>query len=202
MLGLTINNYELIYLPWNIFLLLIPFFICYLMWKIYLLPTFTTQKFFLFFLFFLWLLFVPNTAYVILDSRHMINECFLTDKHLCPQNSWHILFFFLYGLIGWLGLVYAIRQMKFFLNKIFSQRMNLFPLVLMPILSFGVLLGLIGRLNSWDVFFNHQELFSFLQNFAISQIFIKNFFIFTFLLYVFYYLGDFVLQPFNFLKQK
>ncbi|RLC35998.1 hypothetical protein DRH27_05940, partial [Candidatus Falkowbacteria bacterium] len=108
MLDIAINNYEVIFIAWNLFLLIIPFFLCRLLFILYNANKFKSlpHKIFGLAIAFLWLLFIPNTIYVIADMRHIIGFCPVNEKNICIENAWMIMFFFIYASIGWVAFVY------------------------------------------------------------------------------------------------
>jgi uncharacterized membrane protein len=148
---MEINGYPLFYIFWNLFLGLIPFFLASQMfrlsrrrnlWSILGLAG----------LFVLWLAFMPNAPYIITDMRHINGFCPNTISDICVSNAWLIFFYFIYALFGWVLYYYALEQMIVFVDKYLNKVLaKLLPLILSPIIAVGLLLGLIDRLNSWDL---------------------------------------------------
>jgi uncharacterized membrane protein len=197
---LTINGYAIIYIPWNFILGILPFFLCYLVFK----KTWLTgymEVFYRFFWFFIWLLFIPNTAYIITDVRHINGFCSTNYHNICPENAWMIVFFFVYGLIGWILYYYTLEQMLYYLRTKFSEKISfIFTLLIIPTISLGILLGLINRLNSWDIFKRFETviesaLFYFTKIEAIALLIA-----YSLSLYGLYYLGKFILKPIESVK--
>lgn len=191
-----INNYEIIGIAWNIFLLLVPYYICRHLknnwdknnFKLY------KDKFLAGFYGLAWLLFIPNTAYVIADLRHVVNPCMLENYyHVCPEKSWIIFFFFAYSAIGWISMVYLIRQMKKLIINIFNKQIgNFYIWLIFPLLSLGLLLGLVQRWNSWEFFIRPCSIFRDALVYIIDGTYLFNWLLITAILYILYFLGDYL----------
>lgn len=194
---LTVNGYGVAYILWNLLLLIIPFFICaglILYTQKTKLKTFKHKSIALLLAAF-WLLFIPNTAYVIADVRHISGFCGLSDEAYrnCTQNSWMILFFYIYASIGWVAMVLLINQMKDYIKSLWGkQAARWFQFVIIPVITVGVLLGLINRWNSWDVFIFPTAIFSDAWRYLSQEPFIKNFIIFSIWFYILYFAGDLI----------
>jgi uncharacterized membrane protein len=193
LLNVKVNEYEISTIVWNLFLTAVPFLICHFLFYLKKRNWFHSPfRIFLGLLIgFLWFIFLPNTAYVITDIRHIMSYCPKNLTRVCIDNSWMIMFFFTYGLFGWITFVYAIRQMKDYLsglsNKIWKE---IYICLIIPATATGVMLGLIHRYNSWEIFSNPFGLFSdFTVYFSEYKYFI-NWLIFTLFLFILYFLGD------------
>lgn len=194
---LLIGNYPVFFIIWNLFLLLVPYFL-YL--ALSALESRTRLKSIFYklialFIAVLWLLFIPNTAYVMVDVRHISTFCNELVYKNCIDNVWQILFFFTYGLIGWLGYVYIIRKMKGLLSKIYSSSVgNIFNIIIIPLISLGVLLGLVERWNSWEVLNMPLNIIQDALHYFTNIYYFQNYLLFTLFLYILYYLGESVYQ--------
>ena len=198
MFDLVINNYEVVFILWNLFLLIIPFFLCWLLLKLYKKNKMSSflGKLGGFGLMLLGLHFIPTTIYVIADMRHIVGFCPANEKNICIDNAWMIMFFFTYASFGWIGFVYLINQMKNALKNIFPR----FPLLsfivfIMPIISLGMLLGLVNRRNSWEVFTSPLGVISDAARYITDFTYAKNWLLFTFFLYILYYAGNYIFKP-------
>ncbi len=183
---------------WNLFLLLIPFFLCRNLIKLWRKSKFSKcyQKLFVVCLYFIWLLFVPNSAYIITDIRHLLNFCPLNKYKICVENAWMIMFFFTYAVIGWVAFVYLVNQMKILVNEIWGKlAVKIYILSIMPIISLGVLLGLINRWNSWEVFIYPSKITKDALMYFTDPLYFKNWLIFTIFLYILYFMGDYLFLP-------
>ena len=109
------------------------------------------------------------------------------------------MFFFVYGCIGWISFVFLLNQMKGFIIK-FSGKKNgkkngrIFIWIIIPLISMGVLLGLINRWNSWDFFIHPILVFKSSIIYLINFIYFKNWAVFTIGLYVLYFAGNKIAQ--------
>jgi uncharacterized membrane protein len=103
-----------------------------------------------------WLAFVPNTCYLLTEWRHFLDV--IVDSNLWRRAggepklliSAQALFYFFYSGAGLLCFVLAIRPVE----RALRLWKVPFPLVAVPLfilISLGVYLGLVLRLNSWDI---------------------------------------------------
>ncbi|MFH1012563.1 MAG: DUF1361 domain-containing protein [Candidatus Peregrinibacteria bacterium] len=153
-----VNHYPLLMVAWNTVLALIPCLIAYYLaqavrgkrWE-----TLNRVNQILFTIVFLvWLFFLPNTAYLFTMVRHLLNHCEAFDPFLrvCREEAWMVMFFLLYALVGLPTFIYALRKMSRVFHKTFGAAVGEYlPLVIIPFTTLGVLMGLIDRLNSWEV---------------------------------------------------
>lgn len=194
----SINGYSILAILWNIFLLIIPFLLCLLLiryWKNNKLKKYY-QKILAAVIGVLWLIFIPNTAYIITDIRHLLNycesDCFL---NVCIKNAWMIMFFFIYACVGWVSFVILLNQMKRFIIKLWGEKIgSIFVFFIIPIISLGVLLGLINRWNSWEFFIYPSKIAaSILVHFTDIDYF-RNWIVFTVCLYILYYIGNWLFK--------
>jgi uncharacterized membrane protein len=105
-----------------------------------------------------WLAFLPNTCYLITEWRHLVTQPFFadvlqaarTDRSAMLLATASAAFFLLYSGVGILAFVLAIRPVARFLRSR-GRRFSRYAPVLFFLLSVGVYLGLVVRLNSWDL---------------------------------------------------
>jgi len=105
-----------------------------------------------------WLVFLPNTCYLITEWRHFLfaldaQDLFVrsrTQPFLLAQLIGWSVFYFLYSGFGMLMFALAIRPIEHLAVKkgavLWFWRLPLFVA-----LSIGVYLGLVVRLNTWDI---------------------------------------------------
>jgi uncharacterized membrane protein len=131
---------------WNSFLTLIPILCGWLMVK-------TRQKFLQGAFALLWFSFLPNTLYILTDLRYL-------------PEQWHALHTFgklglavqyvLYELIGLSSFLLAVYPLeKTLLYSRWRENKWLLPLLLITtnfFIGFGMVLGRVQRINSWDIF--------------------------------------------------
>ena len=195
-----INDYPVMTIGWNIFLLLIPYIFCRLIVKIkdsrlplyarYLLNGLSA---------FIWLIFIPNTAYIISDIRHLNEFCPGSVNNICLENAWQIMVFFAYGVIGWVSYVYLLDQMAQVIKKAAGRdARRLFLILIIPLIALGVLLGLLDRWNSWEVFLYPGNIIASLFSYALIPARLNTWLVYTLFLYFFYLAGKRIfLKPFN-----
>lgn len=191
--SVRINDYQLVTIFWNLFLVVIPWLIGLVIIRLGRQTGLSSllSKLLFFGLALLWLLFIPNTIYIVSDVRHLLNYCPIDSPfQVCEQNAWMILFFFTYAAIGWWSFVFLLNQMKSFMVETYGRIMaELWLLVLIPIIAIGFLFGLVHRWNSWEFFIYPRELF---RNFLIylnDPKSFTNWLIFTIFLYILYWGG-------------
>ena len=132
------------FLLWNLFLGTIPFWIVLLM-KFY---ENELNTYCLFLGWFLWLLFYPNSPYMITDLIHIKR----LDKFVLYDSTVYFSLAILSAFWGFysLKLLYSV-----IVSKGIKRNWATFIMVFSILLSsFGIYLGRILRLNSWDMLFN------------------------------------------------
>ncbi len=133
------TNYN--FLVWNLFLGFVPFFLAFLLKifeeKVNNLVTILACG--------LWLLFYPNSPYMITDLIHV------------PSTSttviYETLFIFSFSMLSLFFGFYSLKLIQVVLYKKTSRKItNAVIIASLLLSSFGIYLGRILRLNSWDVF--------------------------------------------------
>jgi len=178
---------------WNILLLIIPFLLCYLLLKLFRKTKLKKKRdqIKVILIAFFWIIFAPNVPYIITDMRHISGFCPETYYQICNQEAWMIPFFFLYSIIGWIAYVFLINQMKSFVKKIWGKLgVSLYLWLISPFLSLGLLLGLVNRLNSWDIIISPSKVLSEALLYLQDWTYFKNLLIYTFFLYLIYFIWD------------
>ncbi len=137
------------FLLWNLFLAAIPLLLSNLLIK-----TDLRIGFRFCFLLGLWLLFLPNAPYIITDLKHLVYRPpvpFWFDMLLVLITAFN-------GLI--LGFI-SLKQMEWILDKKqLTRYKEIFRIVIVVVMSYGVYLGRYLRFNSWDIFINPITLVS------------------------------------------
>lgn len=195
---LAVNRYQLITVIWNIFLVLLSWAFYLLLqsrWRRTGLRKFS-QKAAAAVLFIGWLLFFPNAAYVITDIRHLLNYCPLDSPNkVCADNAWMIIFFFTYSSFGWVAFYYLLKLMSELFNEIFKRLSpNFFVALVIPLSSFGVLIGLLNRFNSWDIFLFPLRLLRALAVYFSDINYFIDWLVFTLGLYWLYFAGEVIFK--------
>lgn len=154
------SPYLIRWVTWNTFLALIPVAAGYAMYALYRFPSRRTIPVKVLMVAFglVWLAFMPNTCYLLTEWRHFLARV----GHSNLYAEWHVsstaavelmtytLFYMFYSGIGVLTFTLAIRPVVWLMRQV-----RLIPWVwavpFFLLMSLGVYLGLILRLNSWDI---------------------------------------------------
>ena len=137
----------IIYLIWNLFLAWIPYIIssCWIKKE-------TPTRIFIP-LFILWLIFFPNAPYIVTDIIHIT----MSAPGLLWYNS---LIFFLFGWVGlMLGMISLFHIHTWVQTHTAKWKSEITVLGICLLTSFGIYIGRVERLNSWDLFFRPLETF-------------------------------------------
>ncbi len=196
---IVVNQYPLLIIIWNLFLLLLPFIVVKLMSRYYLGYRLGNKVWKISVLIagmFLWIILIPNSAYIITGIRHLLGYCPLGSyQDVCVENAWMIIFFFIYAVSGWVFYVLLMNQMKRFLTKAFSKEAaEIFIYAIIPVIALGVLLGLINRFNSWGIFVKPLMIFDVMLTYLTNFIYFINWLVFTIGLYVLYIAGNILVK--------
>jgi uncharacterized membrane protein len=102
----------------------------------------------------LWLVLYPNAAYLVTDYVHVFANPKYDSMPFGNVYLWYdLVFFFLYALCGLLLGYLSLRYVHLaILNKLPPSLCWLFVGGVSYLAAFGVYIGRIKRLNSWDVF--------------------------------------------------
>ena len=143
------NQYEYLFLNWNLFLAFIPLFV-----SSYIAANKELQfkKRYLSILLIIWISFFPNAPYILTDLFHLRNRVGVPiwfDLLLILSFAWT-------GLSFW---IISLMQIESLLLKFFKQRIvSALICVIMFACSFGVYLGRFLRWNTWDIITNPVSL--------------------------------------------
>jgi len=190
---IQIHNYAVVSIFWNIFLALIPCAIIYFIIHITKVKRFNTT---FILLFLIWLFMLPNTAYLFFMTRHIVNYCTeLNSYRVCESGSWIPLFFFAYALIGVPTFYYSLNKMTKIVTKLYCHVCKiLFPLFIIPLVSIGLMLGLYERANSWNIINHPFDLIKTVESYFTNFVLLKDFLIFTIILYFIYFGANHILN--------
>jgi uncharacterized membrane protein len=141
------NSISYIFIIWNIFLALVPYFIIinindlqYIKDRILLT---------------IFIIFYPNTPYLITDLIHLCNYNFYDSNILSfkfNSNAMIWLDFTLLALTSLLGIYLSLILMKAF-KSLFNE--NIISIYILSLLSgIAIYIGRFFRFNSWDIFIN------------------------------------------------
>jgi len=144
-------------------------------------------------LFLIWLLFMPNTAYVITDIKHLFSGCGLNFYQICPESVWTIFFLFTYACFGWVAFVLFLGGMKDLIERSVGKKTAaVFVFAVIPLLSLGILLGLIDRWNSWNFFVSPGRILSHVLIYVTDLNRFLNLFLTAVFLYILYFGGNYL----------
>lgn len=110
-------------------------------------------KFLKFFIGLLWLIFLPNTIYIFTDLEHLVRQWHEIQHSQLP---FLILQYAVFEVVGVITFLFAflpfekIIRLVSFLKKNKTKSIIVFNFVI----AFGMVLGRIERINSWEVFTN------------------------------------------------
>jgi uncharacterized membrane protein len=144
---------------WNLLLALIPVPLGYLLaWLLRKRPKLAGLLLLALPLAVAWLAFLPNTCYLLTEWRHLLFdrrwEKLLDTGHESSRSMYltakWALFFLAYSGLGVFLFVLAVRPVEHWLRSVGGKPYLVAPFFFF-LLSLGVYLGLIVRLNSWDL---------------------------------------------------
>lgn len=195
---LKVNNYQIMTLVWNIGLMFVPWLAALFLYRLWRRTGFRKARYKLLasVVFLLWLLFIPNTAYVMSEVRHLLNYCPPNSAfQVCEQNAWMSLFFYIYASLGWIFYVYLLTQMQTLARLVFNKLAGfLFIIALIPAISLGFLLGLLNRWNSWEFFIYPKDFFATIPIYWTDRVYFTNWLFFTIFLYILYWGGQWLFK--------
>jgi uncharacterized membrane protein len=191
-----VNGYPFVIVVWNVFLAMAPFGFFLLFSSYWRKTKFKKigQKIWAAVIFLFWFVFLPNSAYLVVGSRHLLNFCPADSSNsICVPAAWEIMFFFIYSILGWVLFDIFLIQMRELLAKIFTARIsrNLIY-VFIPVVSWGVLFGLTERFNSWDLFIHPLLISQNLLRYLTNWEYFRNWLVFAIGYYILYFFGDYL----------
>jgi uncharacterized membrane protein len=190
---LSVGHYHLLSVLWNAFLAFLPCWVVFGLIKAIKGRHWGSLKrgektaFGLIFLF--WLVVFPNTAYLFTMPRHLVGYCTDYDINwVCVEEAWITVFYFGYALVGVWTFLYALKAMSRLMERVFGAFWKRWlPNTLIPLTSFGVMLGLFPRLNSWDAVFRPLQVLADTVQTLANPYVMLDFGLFTALLFMVYY---------------
>ncbi|MFD2585998.1 DUF1361 domain-containing protein [Croceitalea marina] len=144
------QEFFLLFLGWNLLLALIPFIIALIIYKN---PELMAKPWSKIGFTFLWLLFLPNAPYIITDFIHLqlSNPTFFLLDFLTIAS---------FALTGFFSGIYSFKIMRELYSLNYAKKMiNVYTVLIAFLCGFGVYLGRVIRLNSWDIFINPWKTF-------------------------------------------
>ncbi len=185
-----INGYPVLVIFWNLFLAVVA------VWQTYYLLLLFQKKnrnyFSIILISFFWLLFTPNTTYLLTDARHIIGFCPPSEfANVCADNAWMTIFFFVFAAGGWLTFVWCLRPVRNLIRTLYGYTSALiFILAIIPLMALGVLLGLVNRWNSWEIFTDPLGILYTIFIYFTDLTYLQNWLIISVLFYILYFSGE------------
>jgi uncharacterized membrane protein len=145
----------------------------------------------------MWILFLPNTCYLLTEWRHFLFDSHFVELRDAAESNSHLrllvarqgLFFLCYSGWGVLCLLFSIRPVEQLLTKL-RVRKVVWMTPLFFLTSLGVYLGLIVRLNSWDMLNRLGSVLRITFNALSNPLLLKTIVIFGFLLWICYEIAN------------
>ncbi len=143
---MDILSYNIPWMAYNSFLAMIAVGLGYL-------TLYVQNKFIKAILGLLWLLFLPNTIYIFTDLEHVITQWKYIDPSL---RSLLVLQYAILQIIGVLTFLLAFFPFEKLVKSIhFSKKKKTQAFIFFNfVIAFGMVLGRVERINSWQVFTN------------------------------------------------
>jgi uncharacterized membrane protein len=131
-------------LDWNLFLSWIPLIIAFLADSLS--KRFGNNVFLLTMLSLAWIAFLPNAPYMITDLAHLTVDY---QRDL----TWHdIIMLFSYAEVSLFNGLVSLYWIHRSWRRVFEKRTaNILLVISLPLAGFGVYLGRVRRMNSWDI---------------------------------------------------
>ena len=99
----------------------------------------------------LWLLFLPNTIYIFTDLEHLIFQWAILSPPLQVVVLVQYIILEAAGIFTFLLAFFPFEKLLDS-HKSFKQRKTLFIIIFNFFIAFGLVLGRVERINSWEVF--------------------------------------------------
>lgn len=144
-----------------------------------------------------WFAFLPNTCYLLTEWRHFLFDPYFTSQRGMWDESANArltaarygLYFLVYSGIGVICYALSIRPIERRLRRT-HPALLLIAIPFFFLTSLGVYMGLIRRLNSWQVLSNPQIVWDVALHALTSPRLLKIIVIFAFLLWLLYEIVD------------
>ncbi|WP_410513345.1 DUF1361 domain-containing protein [Paenibacillus sp. BR2-3] len=109
-----------------------------------------------------WLLFFPNSPYIMTDLVHLTirSSRYMADGEVQSRYWYDLTMLLLFTWSGWLTGFFSLYQFQAVIYRRSSLFVSwVFVLVACALGGYGVLLGRVYRLNSWDVLTDRHQLY-------------------------------------------
>lgn len=115
----------------------------------------------------LWILFMPNTIYLFTDMLHILYQWELVQGW---EKIVVALQFAILQIVGFVTFILSFRPFEIILRWLkYNEKKRLWATILFNfIIAFGIVLGRVERVNSWDVFVGSEKLLQAIINIFTS----------------------------------
>ncbi len=140
-------------IPWmsfNIFLALVPVLFGWLIKG-------TTSKLLRIIYGAVWIIFLPNTLYLLTDLTHIFENIYQVEGIYKAILIFQYLLLLILGIITYFAAVYPAE--KVFINSM-KWNKTAFIIIINILVGFGMTLGRVERINSWDILSNISSVIS------------------------------------------
>ncbi|MES2863132.1 MAG: DUF1361 domain-containing protein [Bacteroidota bacterium] len=136
------HSMYLLFLIWNLFLAIIPYFLSSSILNNFFEKSKKIQNSIYAFI---WLIFIPNTFYILTDFTHLhFKNTFQFGLDMLILSSFSFAGFYV-------GLLSLHHMHQLTIAKYGDKKGNLFILIISFLSAFGIYLGRVLRFNSWDI---------------------------------------------------
>ncbi|WP_379127798.1 DUF1361 domain-containing protein [Paenibacillus sp. sgz500958] len=164
------------FLLWNLFLAWVPF--------VFSMAAHQLEKqniggILLFFLGGAWLLFFPNSPYIMTDLLHLTirSRKYIVAGEIQSRYWYDLTMLLLFTWSGWMTGFFSLYQFQAVIYRKSSMLLSwIFVLAACVLGGYGVLLGRVYRLNSWDVLTDRHQLYALvLKSLNLQSVFFSLF---------------------------
>lgn len=115
----------------------------------------------------LWLLFLPNTIYLFTDMLHILYQWGQVQG---IEKLFIALQFAILQVVGFVTFILAFRPFEVLLKWLrYQEKKKVYAIILFNFLiAFGIVLGRVERINSWDVFSGSEKVLQAVINIVTS----------------------------------
>ena len=113
-------------------------------------------------------MFIPNTIYIVTDILHLINQA---DNVGIFGTIILYIQYFIFLSLGLLAYVLSLYPIEKILKKHYKkqkEKINILLITINFLIGFGIVLGRVHRLNSWDLILELQKVFDAIKEIAFS----------------------------------
>lgn len=195
---LKVAGIHIIVIPWNILLALLPAVIgAYILKKFAPMPILSPRKrIYLGLLLILWLLLFPNSIYLIMEARQILDYAPRGLPYKASlEHIWKVPLIFAYTLFGWIGFFLSLSLIRRFITSKLSRARGIVTIiVLVPLGTLGAFLGLFNRWNIWEAFSHPVYIFKDALAHISDPIRLLNLAIISMILYLLYFIGELLIR--------